>query len=122
MPGPRTAELNGLNWQVQVDPLTLSMTSLPPTLPAFAVADVAPDEVLDELFDELFDELPPQAVTSMQTAANDTSHLKRFIYTLRSRFGKRRLITGSEFVRLLPRAAERATRPANASFPDVSNH
>lgn len=97
MPGPSTAELNGLNWQVQVDPLTLSMTSLPPTLPAFAVVDVAPDEVLEELLDEL----PPQAVASKQTAANDMSHVKRFIDTLRSRFGKRQLITGSEFVRLV---------------------
>jgi hypothetical protein len=37
----------------------------------------------------------------MQTAANDMSHVKRFIDTLRSRFGKRQLITGSEFVRLV---------------------
>jgi hypothetical protein len=95
MPGPSTAELNGLNWQVQVDPLTLSITSLPPTLAAFAAVDVAPDEALDELLDEL----PPQAVASMQTATNDMSHVKRFIDTLRSRFGKRQLITGSEFVR-----------------------
>jgi hypothetical protein len=35
----------------------------------------------------------------MQTATNDMSHVKRFIDTLRSRFGKRQLITGSEFVR-----------------------
>lgn len=97
MPGPSTAELNGLNWQVQVDPLTLSMTSLPPTLPAFAVVDVAPDEVLEELLDEL----PPQAVASMQTTTNDMSHVKRFIDTLRSRCGKCQLITGSEFVRLV---------------------
>jgi hypothetical protein len=57
-------------------------------LPAFAVVDVAPDEVLDELLDEL----PPQAVTSRQTAANDMSHLKRFIDTLRSRLRRRQLI------------------------------
>src|SRR5437588_11131746 len=72
MPGPRTAELKGLNWQVQVDPLTLSITSLPPTLPVFAAVD------------EVLDELPPQAVANMHTAPNNMSHLKRFIDTLRS--------------------------------------
>jgi hypothetical protein len=77
----------------------LSITSLPPTLAAFAAVDEALDELPDELPDELLEELPPQAVASMQTATNDMSHVKRFIDTLRSRFGKRQLITGSEFVR-----------------------
>ena len=38
-----TDGLNGLNWQVQVLPLSLSMRSLPPTLPVLAgvEADVA---------------------------------------------------------------------------------
>ena len=72
MPGPRTAELNGLNWQVQVEPLTLSMTSLPPILPVLAPVEDEPDE------------LPPQAVASRQAAASGTSQLKRFIDTLRS--------------------------------------
>src|SRR2546421_11022644 len=75
MPGPRRAELNGLNWQVHVDPLTLSITSFPPTLPLLAAADEDEDELLDEL--------PPQAASTMHTAANDTSQLKRFIDTLR---------------------------------------
>src|SRR5579871_4565204 len=78
MPGPSTAELNGLNWHVQVDPLSLSITSLPPTFPE---AEADEDEV-PELPDELEDELPPQAATSMETAANKRTHLKRFIDTL----------------------------------------
>src|SRR6478672_13839689 len=45
-----TAGLNGLNWQVQVDPLSLSMTSLPPTLPVFAGAAAA---FVDEAFVEV---------------------------------------------------------------------
>src|SRR6266513_3819772 len=72
MPGPRTGELNGLNWHVQVEPLTLSMTSLPPTV-------VPPPLVV------VFDEDPPQAATSRHAVANMVSHLKRFIDTLRSR-------------------------------------
>ncbi len=32
-----TAGLNGLNWQVHVLPLSLSTTSLPPTLPVLAL-------------------------------------------------------------------------------------
>src|SRR5947209_16285394 len=71
MPGPRSAELNGLNWQVQVDPLTLSMTSLPPTLPVLP----EPDDVLDD---------PPQAASNMQAVATEMSHVKRFIDILRS--------------------------------------
>ncbi len=74
-----TAGLNGLNWQVQVDPLSLSTTSLPDTVPVLT----AFDEV-DALLDELDDELPPQAVAIMHSAANAMSHLKRFIDTLRS--------------------------------------
>src|SRR5690349_844431 len=77
MPGPRTDELNGLNWQVQVDPLTLSMTSLPPI--------VALDAEF-ELFAALaeLDELPPQAVRSMPTPADAMRHLTRSIDTLHS--------------------------------------
>src|SRR5437660_683080 len=72
IPGPSSDELNGLNWQVQVEPLTLSITSLPPTLPELAAVD------------ELLDELPPQAVASMQARASGTSQPKRFIDTLHS--------------------------------------
>src|SRR5579862_9367673 len=36
---PLTEGLNGLNWHVQVLPLSLSMTSLPPTWPVFPPAD-----------------------------------------------------------------------------------
>ncbi len=61
-----TAGLNGLNWQVHVDPLSLSMTSLPDTVPVFAtLAEV-------DALDELEDEVPPQAVTSMHTVAPAT--------------------------------------------------
>jgi hypothetical protein len=56
-----------------VDPLTLSITSLPPTLPAFAA--------VEELF-----ELPPHAVARINTLNDNATHLKRFIDTLRSRF------------------------------------
>src|SRR5579862_2949805 len=73
IPGPRTAELNGLNWHVHVEPLSLSMTSLPP----IAVPDADDDD--EELF-----ELPPHAATSVATAARNMSHLKRFIDALRS--------------------------------------
>jgi len=76
MPGPRTAELNGLNWQVQVDPLTLSITSFPPTVTALVAED---DEVLVEDDDD-----PPQAATAMQTVVNDSSQMKRFTVILRS--------------------------------------
>src|SRR5947209_5598052 len=72
MPGPSSDALNGLNWHVHVDPLTLSITSLPATLPPFDVVD-------DEL-----DELPPQAATSNDAMTTNESHLKRFIDTLRS--------------------------------------
>src|SRR6516165_2325951 len=68
-----TDGLNGLNWHVHVDPVSLAMTSFPPTV---ALVEV----------DDLDDELPPQAVTSMPTAANNMTHLKRFIDILRSRF------------------------------------
>src|SRR5947209_19600372 len=84
MPGPSSDELKGLNWHVQVDPLTLSMTSFPPTLPAFAA----------KLADELLDELPPQAVITRDTVTNSVSHLKRFIDTLRSPLDHRRLLAG----------------------------
>jgi hypothetical protein len=71
-PVVRTDELNGLNWQVQVDPVTLTMLTLPPTLP-----------VLELLVEDL-DELPPHAATSNDAMINNESHLKRFIDTLRS--------------------------------------
>jgi phage terminase large subunit-like protein len=41
------------------------------------------------------DELPPQAVATMHTATNATSHWKRFIDTLRSRFDGRQLCAGA---------------------------
>ena len=83
-----------MNWQVQVDPHSLSMTSLPPTLPLFAgagalddvpLADELGDELCDELVDELFDELPPQPAATTVTSANALSILKRHIVILRSR-------------------------------------
>src|SRR5579864_9500983 len=82
MPGPRTAELNGLNWQVQVDPLTLSMTSLPPTLVPLAAVEEPPELV--ELLELL--ELPPHAATATatDTPINKVSQLMRFIDILRS--------------------------------------
>jgi hypothetical protein len=79
-PVVRTEELNGLNWQVHVDPVTLSTTTLPPTLPVLTGVVEVPDP------DELLDELPPQAVTRMHTAASAISHWKRFIDTLSSRY------------------------------------
>src|SRR5579864_9288464 len=79
MPGPRTAELNGLNWQVQVDPLTLSMTSLPPTLVLLAAVEEPPELVELELL-----ELPPHAATATDTPINKVSQLMRFIDILRS--------------------------------------
>src|ERR1700751_5405712 len=72
-----TAGLNGLNWHVHVDPLSLSTTSLPDAVPVLTTFD----EV--EAF-ELEDELPPQAAGGMHTAANSNNHLKRLIDTLRS--------------------------------------
>src|SRR6185437_7304902 len=75
MPGPSTDELNGLNWHVQVDPLTLTITTLPPTVPLFAGVD------------ELLDELPPQPTMARQTAANITTHMERFIDILRFPLG-----------------------------------
>src|SRR6478609_3457473 len=69
MPGPSTAELNGLNPHVQVEPLTLAIVSLPPTL------------VEEALVEELF-ELPPHPATTsdtIDTKATNVSHLKRFI-------------------------------------------
>src|SRR5919197_6696327 len=81
MPGPSSAELNGLNWQVHVDPLTLSMTSLPPTLPVPPTFAGVPELAeVPEVF-ELF-EPPPQALITTHTDANNASHLKRFIATL----------------------------------------
>jgi hypothetical protein len=56
----------------------LSTTSLPDTVPEFTTFDDV------DAFDELEDEDPPQAVTNIHTAATSTSHLKRFIDTLRS--------------------------------------
>jgi hypothetical protein len=69
----------------------LSITTLPPTLPAFAgvdvVPEVVPDVVPDPVADELVDELPPHAVTRMHRAASATTQWKRFIETLSSRYG-----------------------------------
>ncbi|HTT26779.1 MAG TPA: hypothetical protein VMG37_00105 [Solirubrobacteraceae bacterium] len=79
--------MKGLNWHVQVDPLSLSTTSLPDTFDAVAaVVDEAPDEVLDEL--------PPQAASPKHTTANNINHLKRFIDSLHSRFGDCQLLAG----------------------------
>jgi hypothetical protein len=75
-----TEGLNGLNVHVQVDPLSLSITTLPPTLPVLATVVEVPDELLDEL--------PPQAAVNMHAATNNKTHLKRFIETLRSPFDK----------------------------------
>src|SRR5262249_29768251 len=54
MPGPSTAELNGLNPQVQVEPLTLAIVSLeeellfePPPHPATTTIDTAPTKISD---------------------------------------------------------------------------
>src|SRR5215471_8597856 len=63
MPGPRSAGLNGLNWQVQVDPLTLSITNL------LALVPVA----------ESFCAFPPETPASMATTANGMSQVTRFI-------------------------------------------
>jgi hypothetical protein len=93
-----------LNPQVQVDPLSLSMTTLPPILPVLATVVLVVPEVLALL---VVFEVPPHAATSMATAATDMSHLKRFIETLRSPFDDRQFLAGSEYVRLAPRAAER---------------
>src|SRR5579862_3683886 len=76
MPGPSTAELNGLNWHVQVDPLSLSITSLPDTFVVVGAVDVVPEEEVPE------EDLPPQAANSMHTAATAISQVKRFIDTL----------------------------------------
>src|SRR5438309_7510974 len=82
MPGPRSAALKGLNWHVQVDPLSLAITSLPPTLPVDAVFDDVDDvDDVDDLDDD-----PPHPASSMRATANDASHLKRFMDTL-LRFG-----------------------------------
>jgi len=81
IPGPRSAELNGLNWQVHVDPLTLSITSLPPTFALLADADVVPDVAGVEV---VVFELLPQELSRKHIAGNTVSHRKRFIKTLRS--------------------------------------
>ena len=62
-----TAGLNGLNWHVHVDPLSLSTTSLPDAVPVLTAFDDV------DAFDELDEELPPQAVASMHTAASATA-------------------------------------------------
>src|ERR1700744_6573176 len=80
MPGPSSDALNGLNWQVQVEPLSLSITSLPPTVPPLgADAVVAPpvDEPVDVAVDFDF-EPPPQAAASMHVATSATSHAMPF--------------------------------------------
>jgi hypothetical protein len=90
-PGPRTAELNGLNPHGHVPPYTLSMTSLPPIFPVLAAGDVDVDVDVEVLVED-----PPQAATNRHTAANDMSPVKRFIDTLRSRFNDRQVVTGSD--------------------------
>jgi hypothetical protein len=55
------------------------MTSLPPTLPAFAAAEEVPELVVPEL---VVFELPPQALSTTDSTANNVTHLKRFIVTL----------------------------------------
>src|SRR5262245_26594047 len=57
MPGPSTAELNGLNPHVQVEPLTLAIVSL----------------------EELFEFPPHPATTTVDTTATKISDPKRFI-------------------------------------------
>src|SRR5690349_3875732 len=59
MPGPSTAELNGLNPHVQVEPLTLAIVSLEEEL--------------------LFEPPPHPATTVIDTAATKISDPKRFI-------------------------------------------
>src|SRR5436190_10332569 len=58
MPGPSTAELNGLNPHVQVEPLTLAIVSLE---------------------EELLFELPHPATITIDSAATKISDPKRFI-------------------------------------------
>ena len=58
-----TAGLNGLNWHVHVDPLSLTIVTYPPTV--FDVLDVF--------------ELLPQPATSVHPTANNMSHRERFI-------------------------------------------
>jgi hypothetical protein len=72
------------------------MTSLPPTVLAFVVADVVADvvpdvvadAVPDVVADALLDELPPQAVTRMHRAASAKTQWKRFIETLSSPYSE----------------------------------
>src|ERR1700722_18831979 len=64
-----TAGLNGLNWQVQVDPLSLSITSLPDALLAAAALDAA-----DAL---------SSTVAVSPTRVGNPILIKRFIDTLR---------------------------------------
>jgi hypothetical protein len=91
--------LNGLNWHVQVDPLSLSTTSLPDTwVAAGAGVDEVPDADDADDADDLDDELPPQAVTTRHSAPTTMIHLKRCIDTLRSRLHDRRLVAGSELI------------------------
>jgi hypothetical protein len=94
MPGPRSDALKGLNWHVQVDPLTLSMTSLPPTLLVLAVVlEVA--VVLDvAVVLELFDPPPPHALSVTHTATHNVIHVMRFIATLSFPVGERRPVAG----------------------------
>src|SRR5579875_2949486 len=80
IPGPSSDALNGLNWQVQVEPLSLSITSLPPTVPPpepDGVVDAAVDDPVDVPVDLDF-EPPPQAAASMHVATSATSHAKPF--------------------------------------------
>jgi hypothetical protein len=74
IPGPSSEALKGLNWQVQVEPLSLSMTSLPPTPAALEAAGAEEVEPVDAVPDDPFDELPPQAVASIDAAASTPTH------------------------------------------------
>src|SRR5262245_9818261 len=98
MPGPSSDALNGLNWHVQVDPLTLSMTSLPPTLALLEVA-----VVFAVVFD-VFDPPLPQALNAPHTATHKIIHVMRFIATLSFPIGERRSVAGSACAPIAPSA------------------
>jgi hypothetical protein len=89
---------------------------LPDTVLAVAavVEDVDDPDAEDEL-----EELPPQAVASVHSAASATSHWKRFIDTLRSRFDVRRLVAGTVRVWLASPAAGRAAGSPGLTVPEL---
>jgi hypothetical protein len=95
---------------------------LPPTLPVLAavvVALVAVVDVADVPADVVFDEVPPHAVTTTHTAANDTSHVKRFIDILRSLFDDRQRVTGWVYARFASRVADRAGGSSPVVRPEL---